>query len=85
MERLTGKMPLQRRKDCNIQEDKELGLKTSVQKSTEHFSRLPRPFQIFQWKIWGRPCGQIMPMALSGKMRLKNITYHNARNDKQLL
>ena len=66
----------------NIRQDKELGQKVIVQKSTQHFPRLPRPFQIFQRKILGRPVrslpvrvvrslpvrayGQIMPTALFG-------------------
>ena len=67
-------MPLQRRSEgsasggnaYNIRQDKELGQKVIVQKSTRHFPRLPRPFQIFQRKVWGRPYGQIMPTALFG-------------------
>ena len=67
-------MPLRRRsegsasggKDYNIREDRELGQKAIAQKNTWHFPRLPRPFQIFQRKIWGRPFGQIMPTALFG-------------------
>ena len=59
----------------NIRQDKELGQKAIVQKTTWHFSWLPRPFtqtgtsQIFHAfgrKIWGRPFGQIMPTALFG-------------------